>query len=71
MAKRKVKMNVDDSATQQEEFAREAALKHRKPELPKIGICYNCNEPVKSNANYCDKDCRLDHERRTENKKGK
>lgn len=64
-------MNVDDRATQQEEFARDAALKHRKPELPKTGFCYNCGEPVKPSANYCDGDCRLYHERRTENAKGK
>lgn len=64
-------MTVDDAATQQEEFAREYALKIRKQELPKIGKCYNCGEAVKPNANYCDSDCRLDDERRRFNKIGK
>lgn len=64
-------MNLDDMATQQEEFARDAALRHRKAELPKIGSCYNCGEAVKPSANYCDADCRVDHERRTQPAKGK
>ena len=64
-------MNIEDSATQQEEFARDAAMQQRRTELPKIGSCYNCSEPVKPNANFCNKDCRIDHERRTENMKGK
>lgn len=64
-------MNVEDQATQQEEFARENALKLRKYELPKIGFCYNCNEGVAPNANFCDQHCRHDFERRQENQKGK
>lgn len=64
-------MNLDDSATQQEEFARDIALKARKAELPKISVCYECREIVKPNANYCDQFCRETHERRTENAKGK
>lgn len=64
-------MNLDERATQQEEFARDIALQYRKPVLPKIGVCYECNEEVPPNANYCDADCRATHERRTENMKGK
>jgi len=64
-------MTVDDQATKHEELMREMALTVRKAELPKIGQCYNCGEGVKANANFCDCDCRLDYERRTENAKGK
>lgn len=64
-------MNIDDAGTQHEEFMRELALKIRKPELAKIGICYECNEVVNPNANYCDQFCRETHVRRTENMKGK
>ena len=59
-----MKMSIDDTATAHEEMMREIALKHRKPELVKTGFCYNCGESVKQNANYCDVDCRLDHEKR-------
>lgn len=64
-------MNIDDLGTQQEEFMRDIALKVRKPELAKIGFCYEYLATVKPNANYCDADCRETHERRTENMKGK
>lgn len=64
-------MNIEDQASEQEEFARDIALKARKPELAKIGVCYECREAVKPNANFCDKDFRTTYERRTENAKGK
>lgn len=64
-------MNIDDLGTKQEEFMRDIALQYRKPVLPKTGFCYECLATVKPNANYCDKDCRQIHERRTENMKGK
>lgn len=64
-------MTIDDLGTQQEEFMREQALKHRMPELPKVGSCYNCGEGVKANANFCDSDCRLTYERRESQKRGK
>jgi hypothetical protein len=28
------------------------------------GFCYNCEEPVKTAALFCDKDCRDDYEHR-------
>lgn len=64
-------MNIDDSATQQEEFMRDIAMQYRKPELPKTGFCYECLATVKPNANYCDEFCRETHQRRAENMKGK
>jgi predicted amidophosphoribosyltransferase len=64
-------MNIDDQATQQEEYARAIALKMRKFELPKTGFCYNCSDPVKEIANFCDQHCRQDFERRQINQKGK
>lgn len=57
-------MNIDDRATQLEEFAREMAIKARKPELIKTGFCYNCGDNVNPSANYCDADCRLDYDKR-------
>ena len=54
-------MNVDDRATQQEEFARDAALKHRKHELQFKGNCYNCGEFVLKPAKFCDEFCREDY----------
>lgn len=62
-------MNLDDSATQQEEFARENALRLRKPEPIKTGFCLECNEPSKHS--YCSCDCRWLNERRNSQKKGK
>lgn len=64
-------MNLDDMASADEEFSREQALQIRKPELAKIGVCYECREVVKPNANYCDEFCRETHQRRIENAKGK
>ena len=64
-------MNIDDQATQQEEFQREQALKLRKHELPKIGSCYNCSEPVKPSANFCHVECRSEFERRVGIRKGR
>ncbi len=58
-------MTLDDQAEAQEQLQRDIALKVRQRELPKIGKCYNCNEVVKQNANFCDVDCRLDFEKRT------
>ena len=64
-------MNADDQATAHEEMMRAAALKYRKPELPKIGTCYECGKAVKPNANFCGVDCRATYERRAANIKVK
>lgn len=64
-------MSIDDEATGNEEFQRNIALGVRKPVLPKLGICYNCSEPLNMSDTFCDFDCQHDYLRREENKKGK
>lgn len=64
-------MNLDDQATNTEELHRSIALKLRRPILAKLGICYNCREPLDMRHNFCDFDCQQDYLRREENKKGK
>ena len=64
-------MNLDDSASALEELQRNIALSKRKPVLPKLGICYNCSEPLNMSDTFCDFDCQHDYLRRTENLKGK
>ena len=64
-------MNLDDSATALEELQRNIALQKRRPVLPKLGICYNCSEPLPMTDTFCDFDCQHDYLRREENKKGK
>lgn len=51
---------LDDKATEAEELFREAALKQRKPELPKIGECYWCGSMTI--GVFCDSDCQKDYE---------
>lgn len=63
-------MSLDDDATAREEMDRELALQIRKPELPHIGICYNCQEELQAGC-YYDADCRNDHQRRTSFNKGR
>ena len=64
-------MNLDDQATCAEEFNRDIALKIRRPVLPKVGACYNCESILPMTDNFCDFDCQQDYLRREENKKGK
>ena len=64
-------MNLDDEATGTEEFNRSISLKIRRPMLEKLGICYNCSEPLPMTSNFCDFDCQQDYLRREENMKGK
>jgi hypothetical protein len=54
--------DVADIANEHVEAMTQAALTHRKPVLPKIGSCYNCEAPVP--GIYCDEECREDHEKR-------
>lgn len=59
-------MTDDDRATQQEELAREACLKLRKPEGPAAtGHCLNCGDDLDGGQRWCDADCRVDWEART------
>ena len=64
-------MNLDDEATGAEEFQRDIALKVRRPVLPKLGICYECSEPLPMTDTFCDFECQRIYLRREENKKGK
>lgn len=64
-------MTLDDVASDTEELFRQQALQHRKPELPKIGRCYECGETVNDKSCFCDKDCRETFERRQLNNRGK
>lgn len=64
-------MNLDDQATALEELQRSIALKKRKPVLPKLGICYECSEPLPMTDTFCDFECQRIYLRRFENTKGK
>jgi len=57
-------MDIYDKASEIEQRERQLALMVRKPTLPARGTCYNCDEPVRAGACYCDADCREDHEKR-------
>lgn len=64
-------MNLDDEATGTEEFHRNIAMQLRRPVLPKIGACYNCEMVLPKTDNFCDFECQQDYLRREENMKGK
>jgi len=51
-------MTLDDDATANEEFRLAEALKYRKPEPFKYGICQNCYEPAR--GAFCSAECRED-----------
>lgn len=57
-------MRADDLATKLEEMQREAALRHRKPQLTACRRCHNCGAAVLSKFLFCDADCRDDFEKR-------
>ena len=51
--------DIFDIASENEEIARDKALKFRKPEGPKpTGKCLWCDEPLEGDRRWCDKDCR-------------
>lgn len=54
-------MDDSDKGTEQEMLNLAIALSIRKPTLPIIGYCYNCNERV--TGLFCDADCRDDYDR--------
>lgn len=56
-------MSFDDDVDATTELFQRVALQNRLPELPHIGECHNCSEPL-SEGVYCDSDCRADHENR-------
>jgi len=51
----------DDMASEREEQDRALALKHRKPQLPFIGACHNCSEPLQ-NGIFCSGECKEEFE---------
>ncbi len=62
-------MDVFDKASEVELRDRRLALLQRKPTLPYINQCHNCEETVPETAHFCDADCRDDYERRERAKK--
>lgn len=54
-----------DRADEAIEVMLAAARLRRKPVLPSVGHCHNCDEPVRAGDLFCDADCRDDYERRT------
>lgn len=60
-------MDIIDQAAEREEMDRAlclAAAHRHEPELPAIGICYNCEASIPEGAKFCDCDCRNDYQRR-------
>ncbi|MGH1373586.1 MAG: hypothetical protein ACRBBW_16215 [Cellvibrionaceae bacterium] len=59
-----------DQATAFEELHLKACLnaQQQKTRLRAKGSCYNCLDPLKEGALFCDSDCRDDHELRVRNK---
>ena len=57
-------MDICDQADMQNEAALAAALTKRKPVHKADGRCLNCREPVGKDQQYCDQECREDHEYR-------
>ena len=46
-----------------EDIIREQAIadvRRRKAELPSVGFCYYCSEPVPAGSRFCDADCMRD-----------
>ena len=54
---------MDDADFAGERMVFEESLpKRRMPELPRTGLCHNCDAPVEHL--FCDSECREDHEKR-------
>lgn len=45
-------------------LALKAARERTEPPMPPNGHCYNCGEPVPTDARFCDCDCRDDWQAR-------
>lgn len=62
--------DIDDIASEQEQFARDNAQRMRKPEGPQaIGVCHNCEEPVAVTLRWCDSDCQKDWQKQQDYKR--
>lgn len=60
--------DLNDMASDLEEFHRELALKQRKySNVKPKGTCHNCHEPVKPNQLFCDSECGTDYDKRQRN----
>ena len=60
-------MDFADIAANREQLDRDLAIRAQsahKPALVPNGCCYNCDEPVCADAEFCDSNCRDDYERR-------
>ena len=58
-------MDDADRATRSEELIHQhniAAVRRRKAELPAVGFCHYCSEPVPAGSRFCDADCRDEYE---------
>jgi len=55
----------DEEVDKTAELFLKVALGARKPELPSIGVCHNCYEPIA--GKFCDNDCEKDYLRRNNN----
>lgn len=54
-------MDAVDNAQKLEQQNIELALQKRNKELPFIGACHYCSEPI-SDGHFCDSDCRDDYQ---------
>lgn len=64
-------MDISDQATMREEQEREIAIKYgQRKQLPEIGSCFNCSEPI-ARGNFCSPDCREDYEKRERFNRGR
>jgi len=60
-------MDIMDRAADREQMDRDlaiAAAHHHAPDIPAIGICYNCEASLPEGVRFCDCDCRNDYEKR-------
>jgi len=55
--------HFDDQVDASTELFQKVALSYRKPELPFIGACHNCDTPLDRGI-FCDNFCAEDHEKR-------
>jgi len=56
--------DIIDDANDQAEMILAISLRERKPVLPRIGCCHNCEHPLPMDRLFCDADCAQDWEKR-------
>jgi len=60
-------MDLIERAQEREQQDRALALSlalHSAPQLPAIGLCYNCEAALPAGLRFCNSDCRDDHAKR-------